>query len=109
MNAHTSPIFRENNLLTVEDIYKLSCLKMHYRIENSLAAPYFRSLRIVNQDMHNYNTGHRTLRIFEPKLKTHSDCFRFALPSILADIPDDILSCIFTVSIHAFKTKLKHF
>ena len=109
MNAHTSPIFRENNLLTVEDIYKLSCLKMHFRIENSLAAPYFRSLRIANQDAHHHNTRHRTLRFFEPKLKSHGDCFRFALPSILADIPDAILKCIFTVSIDTFKTKLKRF
>ena len=109
MNAHTFPIFRENKLLTVEDIYKISCLKMHYRIENALSAPYFSTLRVVNHDTHTHNTRNRTLRFFEPKLKTHQDCFRFSLPKILADIPDSLLEGIFNVSIQTFKNKLKFF
>ena len=109
MNAHTSPIFRENKLLTVEDIFKLSCLNMHFRIENALAAPYFSTLRLVNWDAHDYNTRHRTICFPTPNLKTHQDCFRFALPKIIHDIPDHLLAKIFSVSLQTFKQTIKHF
>ena len=35
--AHTSPIFKLHKILTVQDIFKLNCLKMHHRIEMNLA------------------------------------------------------------------------
>ena len=109
LNAHTFPIFHENKLLTVEDIYKLSCLKMHYRIENGLSAPYFSTLRVVNHDIHTHCTRNRTLRFFQPILKKHQDCFRFSLPKIITEIPDSLLEGIFTVSIQTFKNKIKLF
>ena len=109
MNSHTFPIFKENRLLTVEDIYKVSCLKMHYRIENSLAAPYFSTLRIINWNVHDHNTRHRTIRYYNPNLKTHNDCFRYSLPKILDDLPDSLLGNIFSVSVTSFIKQIKIF
>ena len=47
VNAHTDPIFKQHNLLKVEDIFKTSCLKLHYKIENNLVAPYISSLLVT--------------------------------------------------------------
>ena len=33
--AHTSPLFKENKILKLDDLYKLQCLKLHYKIEHN--------------------------------------------------------------------------
>ena len=35
-NSHTSPLFKKMNLLTVNDIYKIQCLKFYYKFVNQV-------------------------------------------------------------------------
>ena len=75
-NSHTSPLFKTHGILKITDIFKLNCLKMHYRIERDLAPPIFRSLHTRNWEVHNYQTRQREIRPMQPhfkKIKIASD------------------------------------
>ena len=70
INSHTDPIFKDEKLLKVEDIFKLNCLKMHHRIENESCAPYFSSLIVRNWTVHHYATRAREVRVIHPNFQT---------------------------------------
>ena len=106
-NTHTSPLFKRHNILKLSDLFKVSCLKMHYRIERELAAPAFRSLHTRNWEVHHHNTRQREIRVEQPNFQSHKDCFRFSLPHLLAEIPNDQLEPIFSVSPLTFAKKIK--
>ena len=108
-NSHTSPLFKNNGILKLLDIFKLSCLKMHYRIERELAAPAFRSLHTRNWEVHNHNTRQRVIRITQPNFQSHKDCFRFSLPSLLDEMPGELLDPLHNVSISTFAHNIKKY
>ena len=45
--AHTTPLFVEEKLLKVQEIFKLKLLKFYYKLCNNLLSPYFDSYRDV--------------------------------------------------------------
>ncbi len=56
-NAHTEPIFKELNLLKVEDIFELQVLKFYFKFKNGSLPHCLQSLPLQhNQDIHNHNT-----------------------------------------------------
>ena len=58
-NAHTSPLYKKENLLTINDIFKLKCLKFYYRHEHSELPAYFNSF--FEQNTHQHDTRARHL------------------------------------------------
>jgi hypothetical protein len=55
-NSHTSPIFKSQKILTIDDILNLECCKLYQkRIKNQLP-PYFNNLLFTNSETHNYPT-----------------------------------------------------
>ena len=49
--AHTTPLFIEEGLLKVQDIFKLKLLKFYYKLSNNLLPPYFESYRdVINRE-----------------------------------------------------------
>ena len=49
--AHTTPLFIEEGLLKVQDIFKLKLLKFYYKLSNYLLPPYFESYRdVINRE-----------------------------------------------------------
>ena len=49
--AHTTPLFIEEGLLKVQDIFKLKLLKFYYKLSNNLLPPYFESyLDVINRE-----------------------------------------------------------
>ena len=108
-NSHTSPIFKSNSILKLPDLFKLSCLKMHYRIERDLAAPIFRTFHTRNWEVHDHNTRQRVIRIIEPNFKRNKDCFRYSLPKLLIDLPGNLLEPVYTASLRTFSSHLKQY
>ena len=45
--AHTTPLFMEEELLKVQDIFQLKLRKFYYKLSNNLLPPYFDSYRDV--------------------------------------------------------------
>ena len=109
VNAHTDPIFKKHNLLKVEDIFKTSCLKLHYKIENNLVAPYLSSLLVRNWTVHQYATRTNEVRMVHPKFQTHKNCLRYYLPVLIRETPDALLSQMFRHTISTFKFNLKRY
>ena len=49
--AHTTPLFIEEGLLKVQDIFKLKLLKFYYKLSNNLLPPYFEGyLDVINRE-----------------------------------------------------------
>ena len=105
--AHTSPLFKQNQLLKIQDIYKLKCLKLHYKIENGLAPEFYRLFYHRNWDIHNYNTRN-TMQVRPSGVK--SSWLRHSLPLLILETPDHLTDLIHSaVSIHTFKRHVKQY
>ena len=87
---HTSGIFKENNLLKLDDIFKLHCLKLYYKIEHNLCSNYTRSLLVHNWNIHDHNTRRRN--DVRPTSENRSTWLRHSLPRIIHDTPDPLLN-----------------
>ena len=79
--AHTTPLFIEEGLLKVQDIFKLKLLEFQYKLSNNLLPPYFDSYRdIINRE------PPRVLRqhfIHQPMIKrSHAECTPLFQPFI---------------------------
>ena len=109
INSHTDPIFKKHKLLKVEDIFKLSCLKLHFKIENNLVAPHITSLLVRNWTVHQYATRNNEVRMVHPNYQTHKNCLRYFLPVLIRETPDQLLAQMFRFTILAFKSNLKKY
>ena len=58
-NAHTEPLFKENKLLTIEDIFKRNCLKFYHKLINKNVPKFFKDIFIRNSDVHSYEARYR--------------------------------------------------
>ena len=54
---HTEPLFFNLKLLSVDDIYKFSCIKFIYQCYNSNTYTYFRKRLRKNSEFHRYETS----------------------------------------------------
>ena len=109
VNSHTSPLFKQYFILKLEDLFKLNCLKMHYRIENELAAPIFRTFHTRNWEIHSHNTRQTHIRVMHPQFERNKDCFRFYLPNLINEIPSELLQLIHTCSLKTFTWHIKKY
>ena len=108
-NSHTSPLFKHNKILKVEDMFKLSCLKMHFKIEREVSAPIFRSIHTRNWEVHDYNTRQRVIRVIHPNFRSNINCFRFYLPLLINEVPSALLERLHTCSLATFSYHVKEF
>ena len=96
---HTSGIFKQHNLLKLEDIYKLQCLKLYFKIENNMCSNYNRSLLVHNRNVHSYNTrGRDDVR---PTNDTRSTWLRHSLPRLITDTPNELLNLNCTIQTYS--------
>ena len=111
-NAHTDPIFKREKLLKIEDLFKISCMTLHYKIERAelnVIPIYFKTLTIRNHDIHGYATRQTELRPANTNFKSTRDCLRSFLPELILTFPDNILSQIFKVKLPTFKRLVKDY
>ena len=106
--AHTEPLFKNLNILKVEDIFRLQQLKFYYRFINVTLPDYFLSLSFSG-NTHQYRTRKR--HELQP-IRIHHE---FAKKSLLYSIPVIINSChpnlkekIYTHSLSGFTHYFKH-
>ena len=68
-NYHTEPLFKQTNLLKVNDICKLNEIKFYYKLVNKQQPQYFNSFtHETNSDIHSHNTCRRN-ELHIPKTK----------------------------------------
>ena len=109
-NAHTSPIFKSQELLKIEDIFKISLLKFLYKLEKGSLPSYFSGIFITHTADHQHNTRYRdTERLPVPRTSSAEETIRHYLPTFVEDTPDLIKDKIHTHSPEGFAHYAKQY
>jgi len=108
-NAHTEPIFKELELLKLQDLCALQDLKFCYKFTNNILPIYFNSIFIRNSDNHSFQT--RTANDFQiPNIRNSfaKNNIRYRIPVAYNNCPNIIKEKIQTHSITGFSCYLKN-
>ena len=110
-NAHTSPIFKNLELLKIEDILNISLLKFQFKLVNEKLPHYFPSIFYQIQTNHNYNTrNHDVVQLPIPNTNSSFYSLRYFLPNFVENIPRLITDKMTTHSYKGFSNYTKkHF
>ena len=106
---HTDPIFKELNLLKINDIYRLQLLKCDFKYEHNLLPKYFDvfNLRLISE-IHAHNTRNQDkLRIPFVKHNFAKACVRYQLTKTVNSMPRSITDKVHTHSFNGFSTYVK--
>jgi hypothetical protein len=103
-NDHTSPLFKQNNLLKFEDIYKTAAAKFYFKYINDKLPKYFNNMFDTIPFTHHYNTRQTNPRVQISRKKFTSQCIRFFLPKIIDELPTQVTNKLSTHSLSGFST-----
>ena len=108
--AHSEPIFKYLDILTVNDIYKLQQLKFYYRLKNVLLPTYFHNMPYrTNFQQHHLNTrASSNLYVLRVHHEFAKKCIRYKLIHTINTTPNSITDKIQTHSLHAFSINFIH-
>ena len=108
-NAHTDVLFKQNNILKLEDIYNIAAAKFYFKYVNETLPPYFQNMFDNHPTPHQYNTRnpqHRPQR--SNKLFT-AKCIRFKIPALIRELPPLVVEKTNTHSLKGFSNYAKAF
>ena len=90
--SHTDPIFKELNLLKINDIYRLQLLKCYVKYEHYSLPKYFDVFNLrLNSEIRAHNTrNQQKLRIPFVKHNFAKACVRYQLPKTVNSMPRSI-------------------
>ena len=110
-NAYTSPLFKSLRLLTLHDMLKINALKFYHRYLHYELPPYFYSFNIRNQwDTHSNNTRNSgQLHIERTRTEYTDKRLGISLPTLINDMPTELLATIATHSRQDFTKIAKQF
>ena len=110
-NAHTSPLFKSLQLLTLNDMLKVSILKFFYKYLHKEFPPYFYSFKIRTQeDTHScYTRNPGQLQIERTRTEYADKRLRIYLPTLINDMLTDLLATIANHSLQDFTKIAKQF
>ena len=111
-NAHTEPIFKNLNLLRIDDILKLQELKFYFKSRNNLLPFYLQNIPLLHiNEIHYHNTrGYREMRYPLIKHEYARKYIRYSIPETVNQTPACILNKIVTHSLQGFSKYIKtHF
>ena len=90
-NAHTEPLFKENKLLTIEDIFELNCLKFYHKFINKNVPKFFKDIFTRNSDVHSYETRNRDRPHYFPyNREGSSKRIRHSIPNLIQSLSMEI-------------------
>ena len=92
-NAHTEPLHKEQNILKVHDLYRLSILKFYFKLKNNNLPHYFNSFtpQFLLGHMH-YNLRNPVRQLPMNKNEFPKQSLRYKLIATLNEIPDSVLA-----------------
>jgi len=109
-NAHTSNLFRELNLLKLDDLHRLKLLKFIYKLENSLLPNYFSANIFVKNRLIYARLSRQMDDYFIPYVKHEfaKSSIRYKVPLFFNSIDEPVKSKIYTHSIDGFRVYVKN-
>ena len=109
-NAHTEPLFKQLNIMKLEDSFSLQCLKFYHKFKTNSLPKYFANIFTRNSEIHSYGTRSREQLHYFPFKKTGtSKCLRHSVPNLLTEIAPNVLSKLNTLSLEGFSSFYKTF
>ena len=109
-NAHTLPIFKNYNILRIDDILKLQELRFIYKLENKTLPKYYLDTMFIRQsEIHNYQT--RQANDFRTPQSSHKftcNSIRHRLPAVYNNCSPSIKNKIYTHSYAGFTNYIKY-
>ena len=129
--SHTSPLFRQLNLLKLDDLFKLACCKFLYKNKNNTLPTYFNNFlnnlpiqedraaprRISNipsrfdDTLHNIPNFSPRIKINLTNTKTSRLCIRHKIPDLINEnyLPQIVLDKVDTHSLKGFTEYAKNY
>ena len=109
--SHTEPILKNNNLLRIEDIYKLQQLSFYFKLKNGTLPPYFSTFpTTLNHEIHQHNTRRKYIFPIRANHTFTKNSLRYKIVDLVNTTPCIITDKIRTHSLHGFITYTKaHF
>ena len=103
-NSHTEPLFKQLNMLKLEDLLKLQQLKFYFKFNESSLPVYLQNWDITtNAHVHNYNTReYACIHPFKVKHEFAKKCLKYNLPKLINDTPERVKDKINTHSLQGF-------
>ena len=110
-NSHTEPLFKQPNLLKVNDICKLNEIKLYYKLVNKQQPQYFKSFtHETNSDIHSHDTRRRhELHISKTKHDFAKTNLRYRILQTINELPDTVTSKVDTHSINGVTIYAKQY
>jgi len=99
-NAHSTPLLKKLNLLSLTDIHKIKLLIMYKQFVDE-TLPLYISNMFVGMDL--------SSELPKPRTKLYENTIRFQLPYFLSLAPDYLLDQAYRVRYSYFKTKAKEY
>ena len=108
-NAHTEPILKALDIISLDDMLNLNALKFYYKYINNILPPYFYSFNIATQgSIHEHDTRHRDdLRTERTRTVFAGKRLKMYLPQLVNKTPISLLGKIATHSIQGFSFNIK--
>ena len=108
-NAHTKPLLKGLEILSLPDMLLLNALKFYYKYERKEVPIYFYTFDIKTQgSVHDHDTRQRNdIRTNRTRLKITDKCLRNYLPGKINSMPNILLARINTHSIRGFSLAIK--
>lgn len=99
-NAHTIPILKKLNLLSLADIHKIKLLNMYKQLVDE-RLPLYTSKMFFGMNL--------SITLTRPRTKLYENTIRFQLPYFLSLAPDYLLDRAYRVTYACFKTNAKEY
>ena len=90
-NSHTNRLFKTLDLLTIRNVFNLSCIKFYVKVKNNLAPLYFQQLLPQNSQLHPYPTrNNQNLHIFNRSTVLKYQLVNVKIPLIWNELPEHL-------------------
>ena len=87
-NAHTQPLLKLLATLTLDDTFKMQCVKVYNKFIQGNLPPFFDTFFIEKTTLHNYQTRRRNdFHLQTTHSSTAQNCITYYIPKLLSTIP----------------------
>ena len=109
--SHTEPLFKQLNLLKVEDILTLQELKFYFKYNQGILPKYLQNWNFIpNSKIHNHNTRKiTTLHTFKTKHEFAKKPLKYNLPYTINNTPHIVKDKVNTHSFQGFSLYVKQY
>ena len=110
-NAHTEPILKSLESLSIKNLFDLCCLKFVYKFKKGSLPNYFLTLKCIpRSSIHEHYTRYSELIDVEgTRTVIAGNCIRHHLVTVLNNTPKCIIDKIDTHSLHGFAFYIKRY